>query len=115
MSKIVKAARGTLSAMPLLVILLAGQALASMDAEILVIAAPSLRADLHASGAQLQLIVAMYTLAFGALVVTGARLGDVLGHRRAFLLGLSAFSLASLAGGLAPTASVLIAAVALQG
>jgi hypothetical protein len=52
--------------MALLVILLAGQALASMDGEILVIAAPSLRADLHASGAQLQLIVGMYTLAFGA-------------------------------------------------
>jgi hypothetical protein len=41
-----------------------------------VIAAPSLRADLHASGAQLQLIVGMYTLAFGALVVTGARPGQ---------------------------------------
>lgn len=101
--------------MPLLVILLAGQAMASMDGEILVIAAPSLRADLHASGAQLQLIVGMYTLAFGALVVTGARLGDVLGYRRVFLLGLTAFTLASLAAGLAPTPSVLIGAVGLQG
>ena len=101
--------------MPLLVILLAGQAMASMDGEILVIAAPSLRADLDASGAQLQLIVGMYTLAFGALVVTGARLGDVLGYRRVFLLGLTAFTLASLAAGLAPTPSVLIGAVALQG
>jgi MFS family permease len=101
--------------MALLVILLAGQAMASMDGEILVIAAPSLRADLHASGAQLQLIVGMYTLAFGALVVTGARLGDVLGYRRVFLLGLTAFTLASLAAGLAPTPSVLIGAVALQG
>jgi MFS family permease len=101
--------------MPLLVILLAGQAMASMDGEILVIAAPSLRADLHASGAQLQLIVGMYTLAFGAMVVTGARLGDVLGYRRIFLLGLTAFTLASLAAGLALTPSVLIGAVALQG
>jgi MFS family permease len=101
--------------MPLLVILLAGQALASMDGEILVIAAPSLRADLDASGAQLQLIVGMYTLAFGALVVTGARLGDVLGYRRVFLLGLTTFTLASLAAGLAPTPGVLIGAVALQG
>jgi MFS family permease len=115
MSKSSKADRDTLLAVALLMTLLAGQAMASMDAEILVIAAPSLRADLHASGAQLQLIVAMYTLAFGALVVTGARLGDVLGHRRVFLLGLTAFTLASLAGGLAPTASVLIGAVALQG
>jgi MFS family permease len=115
MSKTSTLDRDTLSAMPLLVTLLAGQAMASKDGEILVIAAPSLRANLHASGAQLQLILGMYTLAFGALVVTGARLGDVLGHRRIFLLGLTAFTLASVAGGLAPTASVLIGAVALQG
>jgi MFS family permease len=115
MSKTAKAHRDMLFAMPLLVTLLAGQAMASMNGEILVVAAPSLRADLHASSAQLQLIVAMYTLAFGALVVIGARLGDVLGHRRVFLLGLIAFTLASLAGGLAPTPSVLIGAVALQG
>ncbi len=115
MSKSSKADWDTLPAVALLMTLLAGQALASMDAEILVIAAPSLSTDLHASGGQLQLIVAMYTLAFGALVVTGARLGDVLGHRRVFLLGLTAFTLASLAGGLAPTASMLIGAVALQG
>ena len=107
--------RDTLSAMALLVTLLAGQAMASMDGEILVIAAPSLRANLHPSGAQLQLIIGMYTLAFGALVVTGARLGNVLGHRQIFLLGLAAFTLASVAGGLAPTASVLIGAVTLQG
>jgi MFS family permease len=99
----------------LLVILLTGQAMASMDASILAIAAPSLRVDLHASDAQLQLIVAMYTIAFAMLVVTGARLGDVLGRRRAFLLGLSAFTLASLAGGLAPTPVTLIFARAFQG
>jgi predicted MFS family arabinose efflux permease len=99
----------------LLVILLGGQAMASMDASILAIAAPSLRADLHASGAQLQLIVAMYTIVFATAVVTGARLGDVLGRRRAFLLGLASFALASLAGGLAPTATTLIFARALQG
>jgi MFS family permease len=99
----------------LLVILLTGQAMASMDASILAIAAPSLRVDLHASDAQLQLIVSMYTIAFAMFVVTGARLGDVLGRRRAFLLGLSAFTLASLAGGLAPTPVSLIFARAFQG
>jgi MFS family permease len=96
-------------------ILLGGQAMASMDASILVVAAPSLRADLHATDAQLQLVVVMYTLAFAALVVTGARLGDVLGPRRAFLLGLTAFTAASLIGGLAPDATTLIVARALQG
>jgi MFS family permease len=98
-----------------LVILLAGQALATMDSSILTVAAPSLRADLDASDAQLQLTLAMYTIAFAALVVTGARLGDVLGRRRAFLLGLAGFTLSSLAGGLAPTPAALIVARAFQG
>jgi MFS family permease len=99
----------------LLAIMLGGQAMASMDASILAIAAPSLRVDLHASGAQLQLMVAMYTIVFASLVVTGARLGDVLGRRRAFLLGLGAFALASLAGGLSPSPTMLILARGLQG
>jgi MFS family permease len=98
-----------------LLILLAGQAMASMDGSILAVAAPSLRSDLGASDPELQLVVATYTLAFGALVVTGARLGDVLGQRRAFLIGLAGFTLASLAGGLAPSPAALIVARALQG
>jgi MFS family permease len=98
-----------------LLILLAGQAIASMDEEILVVASPSLRHDLHASGAELQLVLAMYTVMFAALVVAGARFGDVVGRRRAFLIGLTGFTLASLAGGLAPTPTALIAARAVQG
>src|SRR5919201_1867103 len=98
-----------------LLVLLAGQAMASMDSSILTVSMPSLQADLHASGAELQLIVAAYTLAFGALVVTGARLGDVLGQRRAFLLGLAAFTATSLAGGLAPSPAALAVARAAQG
>src|SRR5512132_3880161 len=86
-----------------------------MDASILVVAAPSIRSTLHASGAELQLIVAAYTLAFGALVVTGARLGDVLGRRRAFELGLGAFTVCSVAGGLAPDPVLLIVARGFQG
>jgi MFS family permease len=105
----------TLAVMPMLMVLLTGQALASMDVSILIVAGPTLRADLHTSGPELQLVLAMYTLAFGALVVTGARLGDVLGPRRVFLLGLAGFTLSSLGGGLAPTVRVLIAARAFQG
>src|SRR5919197_2793737 len=73
------------------------------------------RATLGASDAQLQLTLAMYTIAFATLVVTGARLGDVLGRRRAFVLGLAGFTLSSLAGGLAPTPEALIVARACQG
>jgi MFS family permease len=101
--------------MRVLLILLAGQAMASMDGSIMAVAAPSLRAHLHTSDAELQLVIAMYTIAFATLVVTGARLGDVLGGRRAFLLGLAAFTAASLAGGLAPSPAALIAARAFQG
>jgi MFS family permease len=101
--------------MRVLFVLLAGQAMATMDQSILAVAAPSLRVDLHASDAQLQLVVAMYTLAFAVLVVIGARLGDVVGRRRAFLTGLVAFTLASLAGGLAPSPAFLIAARGAQG
>jgi MFS family permease len=98
-----------------LAVLLIGQAMASMDASILVVAAPSIRSSLQASGAELQLIVATYTLAFGALVVTGARLGDVLGRRRAFVLGLGAFTVSSLVGGFAPDPALLIVARGFQG
>jgi MFS family permease len=101
--------------MRVLFVLLAGQAMATMDQSILAVAAPSLRVELHASDAQLQLVVAMYTLAFAALVIIGARLGDVVGRRRAFLTGLVAFTLASLAGGLAPTPGFLIVARGVQG
>jgi MFS family permease len=115
MSKTSGRRAATLGAMRGLLILLTGQAMASMDGSILAVTAPSLRADLHASDAQLQLVVAMYTVAFAALVVTGARLGDVLGRRRAFVGGLAAFTVASLVGGLAPGAPALIAARGLQG
>jgi MFS family permease len=98
-----------------LVILLLGQAMASMDEEMLVVAAPSLRRDLHTSEAALQLVLAMYTIMFAALVVCGARLGDVVGRRRAFLAGLAGFSLSSLAGGLAPTPTFLVVARGAQG
>ena len=98
-----------------LAVLLAGQAMATMDDSILAVAAPSLRADLHASGADVQLVMAMYTMALAALVVTGARLGDIVGPRRAFIRGLAVFTFASLAGGLAPNAGALIAARTLQG
>jgi MFS family permease len=115
MSKAARPAAGSLSGMRTLVILLAGQAMAVMDASILAVAAPSLRSGLDASDAQLQLVVAMYTIAFAALVVTGARLGDVIGRPRAFRLGLAGFTLASLAAGLAPTPWTLILARACQG
>jgi MFS family permease len=91
-----------------LAVVLTGQLMAVLDTNIVNVAIPSMHADLHASGALLQLIVAGYTIAYAVLLITGARLGDILGHRRVFRTGVLLFTLASLGCGLAPTAGVLV-------
>jgi MFS family permease len=98
-----------------LAVVLIGQFMAVLDASIVNVAAPSIHAVLHASGASLQLVVAGYTITYAVLLVTGARLGDILGHRRVFLGGLVLFTLASLGCGLAGTAGELIALRLVQG
>jgi MFS family permease len=99
----------------MLVVLLAGQFMALIDVTITNVAIPTIGRSLHASGAELQLVVAGYLVSYAMLLITGARLGDVLGRRRVFLLGVGLFTLASLACGLAPDAGVLIAARFVQG
>jgi MFS family permease len=98
-----------------LAVVLTGQLMAVIDNSIVNVAVPSMHADLHASGASLQLIVAGYTIAYAVLLVTGARLGDILGHRNMFIGGVVLFTLASLGCGLAPTAGALIGLRFLQG
>jgi MFS family permease len=98
-----------------LAVVLIGQFMAVLDASIVNVAAPSIHASLRASGAGLQLVVAGYTITYAVLLVTGARLGDIVGHRRVFLGGLVLFTLASLGCGLASTASLLIALRFVQG
>src|SRR5690242_5580342 len=91
-----------------LAVVLTGQIMAVIDTNIVNVAVPAMHATLGASGASLQLIVAGYTIAYAVLLVTGARLGDILGHRRVFLGGVALFTLASLGCGLAPSTGVLI-------
>jgi MFS family permease len=98
-----------------LAIVLTGQIMAIIDTNIVNVAVPSMHATLGASGAGLQLIVAGYTIGYAVLLVTGARLGDILGHRRMFLVGTALFTLASLGCGLAPTSGALIALRFIQG
>ncbi|MFG2527849.1 MFS transporter [Streptomyces sp. NPDC048516] len=98
-----------------LAVILSGQFMALLDAFIVTVAAPSIGADLNASGAALQLVIAGYTIAYAALLITGARIGELLGPRRTFLAGLAAFTGASLACGLAADAGQLIAFRAVQG
>jgi len=100
---------------PLLAVLLLGQFMAILDVAIVNVAAPTLRSDLHASGAGLQLSIARYTISYAVVLITGARLGDRFGHGRAFRAGLVAFTGASLLCGLAPTTGALIAFRLVQG
>ena len=86
-----------------------------MDATIVNVALPSIRTDLDATGAQLEWVVGGYLLAFAVLMITGGRLGDMLGRRRMFVVGVLGFTAASALACLSPTIEVLIAARVLQG
>ena len=86
-----------------------------LDSSVANLAGPSIRADLGGGQMTLQWVLSAYTAAFAIGLVTSARLGDLLGRRRLFLLGMAGFTLASLACGLAPDVVFLIAARALQG
>ncbi|MEV4006208.1 MFS transporter, partial [Actinomadura sp. NPDC049753] len=99
----------------MLAVLLAGQFMVNVDTAVVNVAGPSIREDLRPSGGALGMVVSGYTLAYAVLLVTGARLGQARGHRRMFLLGLGAFTAASLACGLAPSTGALVAARLAQG
>ena len=99
----------------LLAIVLTGQFMAVLDASVVNVAAPSIHADLHATGAGLQLVIAGYVITYAVGLVTGARLGDIIGHRRMFLAGLVLFTLASLGCGLATSTGMLVALRFVQG
>src|SRR5262249_60878447 len=71
-----------------LAIVLVGQFMAVLEASVVNVAAPSIHAGLHASGAGLQLVIAGYTLTYAVLLFSGARRGDLLGHRSIFLAGI---------------------------
>ncbi len=67
----------------------AAQFLAVVDAFIVNVAIPSIRADLHADAAEIQAVVAVYQIAYAALVITGGRLGDIVGRKRVFITGVT--------------------------
>ena len=98
----------------LAVILTAGF-LGTLDFFIINLALPSIQSTLHASFAQVQLVIAGYGLAYAVCLITGGRLGDIYGRRRVFLVGVAGFTLASASCGLAPDPHALIASRVLQG
>ena len=100
---------------PVLVVVLISYLMIVLDISIVITALPQLRRDLGFSATSLSWVQNAYTLAFGGLLLLGARAGDILGRRRTFVAGLALFTAASLAIGLAPSAGWLLTARAAQG
>jgi len=98
-----------------LFVLLGGAFLPIADFFIVNVALPTIGTTLHAPPAALELVVAVYGVAYAALLVLGGRLGDRFGRHRLFGIGLVGFILASLACGIAPTIELLIVARLVQG
>jgi MFS family permease len=99
----------------ILVILLAGGFLLPLDFSIVNVALPAIQESLLASPAELQLIIALYAVFYSVLLVTGGRIGDLLGRKETFITGLAAFMAASAACGFAPNIHVLIGGRVVQG
>jgi EmrB/QacA subfamily drug resistance transporter len=86
-----------------------------LDATIVNVALPSIRKDLGFSQTSLAWVVNAYLLTYGGCLLLGGRLGDLFGHRRLFLIGISVFTLASLVCGLSTSQELLLGARAVQG
>jgi EmrB/QacA subfamily drug resistance transporter len=86
-----------------------------LDSAIVIVALPSIEADLAFSAGDLQWVLSAYLLSFGGLLLLGGRAADLLGRRRMFIVGTGLFALASLGAGLAGSSGALLTARAVQG
>src|SRR5215204_566157 len=98
-----------------LLVLCLGDLMIVLDVTIVGVALPSIREDLGFSETSLAWVVNAYLLTFGGFLLLGGRLGDLFGHRRLFLAGITLFTLASLGCGLAGSQEFLVGARAVQG
>jgi EmrB/QacA subfamily drug resistance transporter len=98
-----------------LYLLCLGELMIVLDTTIVNVALPSIREDLRFSETSLVWVVNAYMLTYGGFLLLGGRLGDLYGNRKLFLAGITLFTLASVACGLATSQAVLIAARAIQG
>jgi EmrB/QacA subfamily drug resistance transporter len=98
-----------------LVVLCVGMLMIILDSTIVNVALPAIQADLGFSQSSLAWVVNGYLIAFGGLLLLAGRLGDLIGRRRVFMIGLAVFTGASLLCGLAQSQEVLIAARFVQG
>ncbi|MFJ8629877.1 MFS transporter [Streptomyces sp. NPDC093568] len=99
----------------MVLVAMAATFMAMMDSYIVNVAVPSIRADLGASVSAVEMTVGGYILLYGLFLVTGGRLGDIVGYKRMFLIGLGLFTAASLACGVAPNPEALIVFRCVQG
>ncbi|KUL38531.1 MFS transporter [Streptomyces sp. NRRL F-4489] len=95
--------------------MLTGAFMAVLDTFVVLVAAPAIQADLRASDADVQLVLAGYQLTYAIALISGARLGDRFGRKRLFQYGMGLFTVASAGCALAPGAGALIAARLVQG
>src|SRR6185436_15814513 len=93
-----------------LYVLCSGVLMIVLDTTIVNVALPSIRQDLQFTEASLVWVVNAYMVTFGGFLLLGGRLGDLFGQRKLFLLGLTVFTVASLACGLAQSSTVLVVA-----
>jgi EmrB/QacA subfamily drug resistance transporter len=96
-------------------VILAAAFLVALDFFVVNVSIPSIRANLHATFAEIQLVIASYGLTYSVLLISGGRLGDIYGRKRMFMCGVTAFITASMLCGLAPSPVFLIAARVMQG
>src|ERR1019366_7432095 len=96
-------------------LVLAASFMVVLDFSIVNVALPSIRDALGFEGNSVQWVVTAYAITFGGLLILGGRVADLFGRRRAFVIGLVVFALASLLAGLASDATLLVTARAVQG
>ncbi len=98
-----------------LVATILGSSLAFIDGTVVNVALPSIQRELGASVAQAQWVIEAYSLFLSALILVGGSLGDRYGRKRIYMIGITLFTIASMACGFAPTITALIVARAVQG
>src|SRR6478672_4857327 len=96
-------------------VVLAGTFMVVLDFFVVNVALPSMQVELHASGGAIEWVVAGYALTSAVFLIVAARLGDQIGRRRTFVLGLTVFTLSSAACGVAGSPEILVLARLAQG
>jgi MFS family permease len=98
-----------------MVVLLVASFMNLIDVTIVNVALPSIEADLGATSAQIEWVVAVYIVVFALCLIPGGRMGDMLGRRSVFIAGVMVFTIGSALCGLAPSIGTLVGARAIQG